>query len=78
LKALDPVVGGFSLSGLRAGLRFLYANRPVSHRDIMRVCGPFRLQVEHEEAGMADVIFLAIGGGAFVVFAAFAVAMNRM
>ena len=44
----------------------------------MRVCGPFRLQVEHEEAGMADVIFLAIGGGAFVVFAAFAVAMNRM
>lgn len=44
----------------------------------MRVCGPFRLQVEHEEVGMADVIFLAIGGGAFVVFAAFAVAMNRM
>lgn len=31
-----------------------------------------------EAFGMADVIFLAIGGGAFLAFAAFAAAMNRM
>jgi len=31
-----------------------------------------------EEADMADVIFLAIGGGAFLAFAALAVALKRL
>ena len=33
---------------------------------------------ELETFGMADVIFLAIGGGAFLAFAALAVALKRL
>lgn len=44
----------------------------------MRLRGPIPLQLEREEAGLADVIFLAIGAGAFFAFAALAAALKRV
>jgi hypothetical protein len=37
-----------------------------------------RLQSKSEAIGMADVIFLALGGGAFGLFAALAAALKRV
>jgi hypothetical protein len=44
----------------------------------MRLRGPVPLQLEREEAGMADVIFLAVGAAAFIAFAALAAALKRV
>jgi len=37
-----------------------------------------RLQTEPGDFGMADVIFVALGGGAFVAFAVLAVLLKRV
>jgi len=44
----------------------------------MRLHGPVPLQLEREEAALADVIFLATGAGAFVAFAVLAAALKRV
>lgn len=46
--------------------------RAYAHRE------PCPVSIQSEAIGMADVIFLALGGGAFVLFAALAVALKRV
>jgi hypothetical protein len=47
--------------------------RPYAVREPCPVSKP-----KSEAVGMADVIFLALGGGAFVLFAALAAALKRI
>ncbi|WP_125901623.1 MULTISPECIES: hypothetical protein [Brevundimonas] len=63
---------------LSAALCAPYAATGFPHGPFTPVRGLLRFLVELEVFGMADVIFVVIGVGAFVAFAALAIVLRRL
>lgn len=69
---------GLSSASARLSLRFHYASTREPEWRPYAVREPCAASSKSEAIGMADVMFLAIGGGAFVAFAALAVLLKRV